>query len=244
MKSTWEGAKVGDEDMRLYVSVPEGAVRFPGVVVIQTQSGVDEFAEEMTRRIASEGYVAVAPDLYHRDDPGCQDDPPTRRGRLRDQTIIKDVNVAVDFLKGHHAVDSDLLGIIGFCMGGRVAYFMAAANAGFKAAVSYYGGNTLVSLGEGKSPFERTSEIHCPIMGHFGEDDGNPSPDDMRKLDAELTKTHKAHEFYSYAETGHGFMNSRSKSHRPKSSEASWPRTLDFFGKNLGKSTARMTAAS
>ena len=184
MASFWDSVKVDGADMRLYVSVPDGTGPFPGVVVIQHQGGVDEFMEEMTQRIASAGYLGVAPDLYHRDAPDCRDDAPTRRARLRDVTVIKDVNATVDFLTGHRLAESDRLGIIGFCMGGRVSYLMAAAHPGFKAAVSYYGGGIMVPWGEGAAPFERTAEIHCPLLGLFGEDDANPSPADMRKLDA------------------------------------------------------------
>lgn len=195
MKNFWETVKVDGNDMRLYVSVPDGTGPFPAVVVIQHQGGVDTFIEEMTQRLASAGYAGVAPDLYHRDGPHCQDDGPTRRARLRDVTVIQDVNATVDFLQAHSHVDAERLGIIGFCMGGRVAYLMAAVNASCKAAVDYYGGNIMVAWGEGLSPFDRTAEIHCPLLGLFGEEDANPSPADMRKLDAELTRHGKAHGF-------------------------------------------------
>jgi carboxymethylenebutenolidase len=98
MPSFWESIKVDGADMRLYVSVPSGTGPFPAVVVIQHQGGVDDFIEEMTQRVASAGYAAVAPDLYHRDGPDCKDDGPTRRARLLDVNVIKDVNATVDFL--------------------------------------------------------------------------------------------------------------------------------------------------
>lgn len=235
MASFWESIKVDGEDMRLYVSVPDGAGPFPAVVVIQHQGGVDAFTQEMTQRVAAASYAAVAPDLYHRDGPDCQDDAPTRRARLRDATVIKDVHATVDFLKGHRAIDAERLGIIGFCMGGRVAYLMAAANPSFKAAVAYYGGNIMVPWGEGPSPFERTAEIQCPLLGLFGEEDANPSPADMRKLDAELTRLGKVHEFHSYAGAGHAFMNRRGDRYRADADRDSWPKTLAFFAKHLGK---------
>jgi carboxymethylenebutenolidase len=147
MANFWETVKVDGNDMRLYVSVPDGTGPFPAVVVIQHQGGVDTFIEEMTQRVAQAGYVGVAPDLYHRDGPNCQDDGPTRRARLRDVTVIQDVNATVDFLKGHRHVDGARLGIVGFCMGGRVSYLMAAVNPSFKAAVDYYGGNIMVPWG-------------------------------------------------------------------------------------------------
>lgn len=244
MESSWKQIKVDESLMRVYCTQPDGAGPFPAVVMIQHQGGVDGFVQEMARRIAAAGFVGAAPDLYHRDDPGCRDDGPTRRARLRDASVIKDVDAAVEFLKGHASVNREALGITGFCMGGRVVYLMAAANPGFKAGVAYYGGNILVPWGDGPSPFDRTAEIRCPIMGHFGEDDKNPSPEDMRKLEAELTKHGKAHEFYSYPNTGHGFMDRTKDNYRAQSDAASWPRTLDFFRRYLVKPAPRTAAAS
>ena len=232
MASAWESVGIDDSDMRLYLSLPESGGPVPGIVVIHGQSGLEEFIQETTRMLAHQGYAAVAPDLFHRDGPNCKDDGPTRRARLRDATIIKDVNAAIRRLKNHKQVDGARLGIVGFCMGGRVVYLAAAASPDLKAGVMYYGGNTMTAMGDGPSPFERTREIHCPIQGHFGEDDGNPSPADMRKLDAELTRWGKVHEFHSYAGAAHAFANTGSASYRPDAAAASWPRTFDFFRRN------------
>jgi carboxymethylenebutenolidase len=233
MQSFWEHTTVDGAAMRLYVSMPDGAGPFPGVVVIQHQGGVDNFIEDMTQRLASAGYAGVAPDLYHRDSPDCQDDGPTRRARLRDVTVLKDVNATVDFMQHHNAIDGERLGIVGFCMGGRVAYLMAAENASFKAAVDYYGGNIMVPWGEGTAPFARTAEIHCPLLGLFGAEDANPSPADMRKLDAELSKYGKVHEFHAYPGANHAFMNKWGARYHAEADRDSWPRTLAFFAKYL-----------
>ena len=235
MVSAWESVKVDDGSMRLHVSLPEEGGPAPGIIVIQGQGGVDSFIEETTRMLAREGYVAVAPDLYHRDPPDCKDDAVTRRARLRDPTVIKDVEAAVGFLKAHRQVDKERLGIVGFCMGGRVAYLMAAANSDLKASVMYYGGGIMQPPGKGRSPFDRTVEISCPILGHFGEEDTNPSPEDMAKLDAELTRRGKIHQFYSYGGAGHAFANLGSPKYRADAAAASWPRTFDFFARHLGK---------
>jgi carboxymethylenebutenolidase len=235
MASFRESIQVDGQDMKLYLSVPAGKGPFPAVVIIQHQGGVDEFVEEMTDRVASAGYIGVAPDLYHRDGPDCQDDGPTRRARLLDVNVIEDVNATVDFLKGHRGVDGERLGVVGFCMGGRVAYLMAAANPSFKAAAAYYGGNIMRPWGDGLSPFDRTSEIHCPLIGLFGEEDANPSPADMRKLDAELTRLGKAHEFHSYPGANHAFMNRRGNRYHAEADRDSWPKTLAFFEKHVGR---------
>ncbi len=229
MQSAWEKVKVDDGSMGLYVSVPEGPGPFPAVVVLQHRDGVDEFVQEMTRRLASERFVAVGPELYHRDGPDCQDDGQTRARRVQDANIIKDVNSALGYLKEHRSVQPGRVGIVGFCQGGRGSYLMAGVSPNLKAAVVYYGGNTFAARGEGPSPFERSKEVHCPILGHFGEDDENPSPEDVCKLDTELTKYNKAHEFFSYRGAGHAFMNFTASSFRPDAAQTSWPRTLDFL---------------
>lgn len=232
--STWQQTDSDNGIMRMHVSMPASPAPAAGIVVIQHQGGVDEFVQNMTRRLADSGYVAAAPDLYHRDGPDCQDDFVTRRSRLGDRRIINDVNACVDYLQRHDGVDGKRIGIIGFCMGGRVVYLMAAANPAFKAAVAYYGGNIFRAWGRDlPSPFERTAEIHCPLLGHFGAEDKNPSPEDMAKLDAELTKFDKVHDFFSYPGASHAFMDSTKESYRRHADDASWPRTLNFFGRHL-----------
>ena len=118
---------------------------------------------------------------------------------------------------------------------GRVAYLSAAANPDFKAAVVYYGGNIMVPWGPNEpSPYARTTEINCPILFHFGEEDDNPSPGDRVKLDTELTRHGKAHEFYTYPNAAHAFMNfTNPERYREAAAEASWPRTLEFLERYL-----------
>lgn len=233
--SSWQQTESDRSAMRMHVSAPEGPGPFAAMVVIQHQGGVDEFVQNMTKRLAGAGYVAAAPDLYHRDGPDCADDIATRRSRLSDRRIINDVNACAEFLRQDPRVDGQRMGIVGFCMGGRVVYLMAAASAAFKAAVAYYPGNVFRAWGRDiPSPFERTAEIRCPLQGHFGEDDKNPSLEDMAKLGAALTKFNKPHEFYSYAGAGHAFMDSTKESYRRHADEASWPRTLDFLARHLG----------
>ena len=122
MKTIREQIKVDGSSMNLFSAYPDGAEPRPAVVVIQHQYGVDKFMEEMTERFARDGYFAICPDLYHRDGPDCKDDGPTRRGRARDTNIISDVNATMMHLRSNPLVDSRRVAILGFCMGGRVAY--------------------------------------------------------------------------------------------------------------------------
>ena len=217
----WDTVATDDGEMRCFVAAPDGATGRPAVVVIQHAGGVDSFVQSMTRRFGDEGFCAIAPDLYHREDAANSDDPLTRMGRLRDANIIRDVDAAVAHLRTLPEA-SDRTGITGFCMGGRVAYLIATQRSDIAAAVVFYGGNIMVPWGEGPAPFEGSGRIACPVLGLFGADDQNPSPADVRKIDAELTRLAKQHEFHSYAGAGHAFMNEGRPSHRPEAAADAW----------------------
>src|SRR5262245_45771504 len=175
MTSSWENLKVDQSIMPLYTSLPESGGPVPGVVVVHGQSGLESFIKDTTHMLALQGYAAVAPNLYHRDGPDCKDDNPTRKARLRDETIISDITAATQFLKNHRRIDGARLGIVGFCMGGRIVYLMSAASQDLKAGVMFYGGGTMVNFGEGPTPFDRTQENGWPIPGPLGGGDQHPA---------------------------------------------------------------------
>jgi carboxymethylenebutenolidase len=232
MNSCWKQLKTESGVMRVHLSLPDGTGPFPGIVIIHNQGGVNDILH-LPAELARAGYATVAPDMYYRDGIACRDPAPTRRARLRDASVITDVNATVDFFKGQQGIDGARLGILGFCMGGRVTYLMAAANPSFRAAVMYYGGGIFRPWGDGPSPFARTAKMHCPLMGHFGEQDENPSPEDVQRLAAELTAHNKVHEFHFYAGAGHAFMNKSRDTYRQHAADLSWPRTIGFFTKHL-----------
>lgn len=233
--STWQQTLSDDNSMPIYLSLPEGTGPFPALVMIQHQTGVDEFMQGMAQRLAGAGYLAAVPNLYHRDGPDCQDDPRTRSQRLGDRRVMNDIEATVKFLRGNPHVDGHRIGIVGFCMGGRVVYLAATTNPAFKAAVTFYPGNTGRAWGRDiPSPFERSAEMKCPIQGHFGDDDKNPSPEDRQKLAAELTKHDKLHEFHAYAGAGHAFMDNTKESFRAAAEAAAWPRMVEFLRRHLG----------
>ncbi len=232
MAGRWDTVAVDGGEMRCYVAEPAGAGPFPAVVVIQHAGGVDEFVRTMTDRIGEAGLVGIAPDLYHREDRNSGDDPMTRMSHLRDTNIIKDVAAAIDHVKALATVRGSSTGITGFCMGGRVAYLMATQDADLKAAVVFYGGNIMRPWGEGRAPFDLTERIQCPLLGLFGADDGNPNPEDVAKLDRELTKLGKAHEFHSYT-AGHAFMNEGRPSYREDAASDAWQKCIAWFNKHL-----------
>jgi carboxymethylenebutenolidase len=235
METHWDELTVDGSEMRCFVAVAD-ATPAGAILVAQHAGGVDGFIREMTRRFADAGFVAIAPELYHRNmsaSPQSMDDAMTMMGRLRDDEVERDCNAAIAHVKSMPEVRGDRIGSTGFCMGGRVAYLMATRSAELKAAVVFWGGSIMREWGDGRAPFEDTDKITAPILGIFGEDDGNPSPADVAKLDAELTRLGKAHEFHSYAGAGHAFMNEGRPSYRPQASADAWEKATAFFGKHL-----------
>lgn len=237
MASSWETVVVDGQEMEVYLSRPDGPGPFPAVIVSQHGGGVDQFIREMSDRLAAEGYAAAAPNLFHRYTEEMLADRSQRVQHMSDPDIVADIDATVDFLRGHQSVDGERIGITGFCMGGRVTWLAAAANPHFKAAAPYYGGNLMVTWGQGKqTPFELSEGINCPVLFHFGEIDENPSQEDMRKLDDELTRLGKSHRFYTYPGADHAFMDYTAARYQKAASEISWPRTLNFFDQHLKSS--------
>jgi carboxymethylenebutenolidase len=244
MKTYWEKVMVDNSPMGLFVAQPDSSGPLPAIVVIQNQDGVRQFTQEMTQRFAEAGYVGIAPQLYHREgEPNTPEETANFKNYRRDTNVINDIHATVNYLRGCSNVDASRLGIVGFCMGGRVAFLMAAANKSFKAAVDFYGGGVYSKWGDRPAPAELAAEISCPIQGHFGELDKNPPPDEMRTLDAELRRLGKEHEFFFYADAPHGFNRSGWKGYKPDHDKTSWTRTLDFFGKHIGGADAKKAAA-
>jgi carboxymethylenebutenolidase len=225
--------------MDLYASVPSGSGPFPAVVIAHPASGVGEFTQSIADRLAAEGFAAVAPDLFHRVTESMLADGSARTAHLNDAHIVADINATVDFLRNHPAIDAEKIGVTGFCMGGRVTWLAAATNPHITAAAPYYGGNIMVPWGATEqTPYDLINGINCPVLFHFGEVDENPSQDDMRKFDDELTRLGKEHQFFTYPGADHAFMDFTGPRHHRDAAEASWPRTLEFFGRHLKGVTA------
>jgi carboxymethylenebutenolidase len=157
-----------------------------------------------------------------------------RMNNCSDEGIVADVQAAVDYLKTQPCVDPERIGIVGFCFGGRVSYLSACAVSGLKAASVFYGGRILQPLNsDGPSPLEQTANCNVPILGLFGEEDQNPSPEDVATIAAELQKHGKTHQFHMYPGCGHGFHCDGRTSYRPEAALDAWGKTLAWFDQYL-----------
>jgi len=230
----WDTAPVEGHPMRIYLDLPSGRASAPGIVVIQHGPGVDRFIEDRVEDLARHGYVAAAPDLYHRQ-PADGADTMTRMGRLRDAEIVADVGATIHHMRGLEETRVGDLAVLGFCMGGRVTYMLAGARPdAWKAAGVFYGGNIMKPWGETPTPFELTAKIACPMIGFFGAEDGNPSPADVEKIDAELKRFGKSHEFHMYDGAGHAFLNFiNPERYRETQARDAWAKMLGFLERHL-----------
>ncbi len=230
----WDTIEVENRPLRVFVDVPAGGDSVPGVVVIQHGPGVDRFIEEQVADLARHGYAAAAPDLYHRQ-PADGSDMATRMGRLRDDEILADVDATIAHLRRLPDLRVGELAVLGFCMGGRVTYLLAGARPkAWRTAGVFYGGNIMKPWGEGPAPFDLTRDIACPVVGFFGNEDTNPSPADVDRIDAELTAYGKAHEFHRYDDAGHAFLNfTNAERYRPAPAKDAWTKMLDVLNRHL-----------
>ena len=219
--------------MPVFISTPEGREPRPTVLVIQGMHGVEAFELSVAERLAEHGFVGVVPDLFHRG-PACfsRSDLDNRRRAMADPQRISDLTLTISYLKTQPYVDAHHLGIIGFCMGGRMSYLMAGTSPEIKVAACFYGGGIL--LGEqGPSPLELTPNIRCPVALFDGEEDTHPSPDEVRGIGAELARHGIPHEVHIYPGVGHGYMGAQGAGRRQDVIDESWTSLIAWIERYL-----------
>jgi carboxymethylenebutenolidase len=230
----WDTITVEGKPMRVYLDAPAGRAAAPGVVVIMHGPGLDRFIEDRVEDLARHGYVAAAPDLYYRQ-PADGADMMARIGRLRDAEMLIDVDATVAHMRGQRDTSVTDLGVLGFCMGGRITYMLAGSRpAAWKAAGVFYGGNIMKPWDDRPAPFDLTQHIAAPVIGFFGNEDTNPSPADVDKIDGEMKRLGKPHEFHRYDGAGHAFLNfTNAERYREGPAKDAWDKMLTFLGRHL-----------
>jgi carboxymethylenebutenolidase len=225
-----------DGKMDAYVAQPKDSGTYPGIVVIQEAFGVNDHMKKVTERIAAEGYVAICPDIFHREAERVipfSDMPKAiaTLQRVQDPKAMEDVGAALAHLKSQSNVKGGSLGVVGFCMGGRLTYLAAAHHANdVKCAVAFYGGG--ITMGN-PSPLSRTGEIKCPMYLFFGAKDQLIPMDQVGQMNTELT-THKVpFQMKIYPDAGHGFFCDERGSFHEKSAQDAWEKTKSFFAQHL-----------
>lgn len=229
----------GDE-IEAYRAVPVAPGSRGGVIWIHHMPGYDRETKEFVRRIADAGYNAICPNLYWREAPGAEPDDAAATARaaggVPDERLVGDIAGAAEYLRGLDTANGKI-GVIGHCSGGRQA-FLAACSLSLDAAVDCYGAFVVEDAPDGLPPtmkpiLDLAPSLSCPLLGMFGNDDRYPSPDAVAKLDAELTRLGKAHEFHSYDGAGHSFFSVDRPAYRVEAAVDGWRHIFDFFKQNL-----------
>ena len=231
----------GGDQIEAYLAEPRGGGPYGGVVVIHHMPGYDRSTKEIARRFAAMGYVALMPNLYHREAPGAAPDDAAATARAQggvpDERLVGDVAGAMEHLKSFSKCNGKV-GTIGYCSGGRQSV-LAACSLPLQAAVDCYGAFVVGDPPEGMplkvGPLTHLlPNLSCPLLGLFGADDSYPSPAQVEELDRLLTEAGKPHEFTSYEGAGHAFFNVDRPSYRPEAAVDGWARIFAFFGEHLG----------
>lgn len=198
----------------------------PGVVVIQEWWGLVPHIKDICDRLAGEGFVALAPDLYHGESTAEPDEAGKLMMALKMDQAAKDMSGSVDYLAGLDAAAGDKVGCVGYCMGGGLSLYLSSLKSQIGACVVYYG------VLPGAQP--DLSKVQAPVLGHYAEKDQFASPASARELENKLKSLGKQVEFHIYPDTDHAFFNdTRPDVHDADASKQSWERTLAFFREHL-----------
>jgi carboxymethylenebutenolidase len=210
---------------RGYLATPEGG-RGPGVVVIQEWWGLVPHIKDVADRFAAEGFVALAPDLYHGDVARSPDEAGKLMMALNIEQTEKDLRGAVRHLLSHEATEGGSVGTVGFCMGGVLSLYAASKNEQVGACVVFYGIHSKV-----KPDFEN---LRAPVLGLYAEKDQSVPPEAVRALEEKMAEHGKSIETHTYPGTDHAFFNdTRPEVYDAGAAADAWRRTIAFLRKHL-----------
>ncbi|HZS44662.1 MAG TPA: dienelactone hydrolase family protein [Blastocatellia bacterium] len=228
--------------MGAYVSRPNDDKKHPGIMVIQEAFGVNHHIRDVADRFANLGYVAIAPEMFHRSAPGFERgyesfDPVLPHVKaLTVPGIEADVRAAHNWLVNDSATKPDNLACIGYCLGGRAAYIANSALP-LKAAISYYGGGIAeASLGDGgKIPgiLDRVKDLNAPMLFFWGGLDNHIPPQQRRAVADALTEAGKSFVDVVFSKADHGFFCDERPSFNPQAASESWALVLAFLKNNM-----------
>jgi carboxymethylenebutenolidase len=221
--------KVADGEMPVYYARPANAQNPPVILVAMEIFGLHEYIKDVTRRLAKLGAFAIAPDYYFR--VGEDLTKITEPGKLMpfvnrkpDAELFSDLDATVAWAKSQGG-NTDRLGIIGFCRGGRTVWEYAAHDAGLKAAVAFYGSlidpETQKSIWP-KNPIERAPEMKAPVLGLYGEADQGIPLSQVEAMKSALQAASKTFEIKVYPGAPHGFHADYRASYRKEAAEDAW----------------------
>lgn len=212
------------ETLMGYLARPQGGDPKPAIVVIQEWWGLNDHIKDVARRFAGEGYVALAPDLYHGVVATEPDEARKLVMELDMAEAVKEIQRAIAYLREQSYVVGLKVGTVGFCMGGGLVLQTALADDNLGAAVAFYGRPLSA---------EEAAKVKAPILGLYGANDQGIPVDGVKAMEAGLKEAGIENEFHIYEGAGHAFFNDTAPSYNADAAADAWPRTLDWFRKHL-----------
>ncbi len=225
-----------DGAMEAYVARPAAPGTFPALVVVQEAFGVNDHIRDVCRRFAREGYVALAPEIFHREGKGIEipygDMPPAMAqiALLTNDGLEADLAAAFDYARADDEVDPWRVGLVGFCIGGFAA-FLGACRLDPTATVSFYGGGIVRPRNGMKIEpvLPEAAAIDAPLLCLFGSEDGGIPPDDVAAIGRELDQRGIGSEVVVYEGAKHAFFCDARPAYHPEATAQAWQRTLAWF---------------
>jgi carboxymethylenebutenolidase len=223
--------------MNAFLARPTDEGKHPGMLVFQEAFGVNGHIRDICGRMAAEGFVALAPELYHRTAPGFEgryDDigPAIEQARaLTEAGLEADVRAAHQALAGDSSVDAGRLVSIGFCMGGRVS-FLADAVLPLRASISFYGGGIATSQ-MGPGLLGRARDLHAPILLFWGGRDKHIGSEQTHAVADALRAAEKTYINVEFSDADHGFFCDARPSYHPASAAQAWALCQAFLQDRL-----------
>jgi carboxymethylenebutenolidase len=241
-EESWISIEVEGRPMAAFVARPEGEGPWPGVLLFMEIFGVNEHIRSVARRVAAEGYVVLAPDLFHRGQDRVQlgyDEAGFTRGlelvgQVRSNQLRADVAAAFAALLARPDT-TDRIGAMGFCFGGHAAY-LAAATQPVAATVSFYGGGIAgpPSGGADRATVELTDGIRGAILCLFGADDSFIPIDQVERIRNAIAESGVRGEVKVYEGVGHGFFCDVRDGYDEAAAVDAWSRLTTLFRDELG----------
>lgn len=225
--------KVSDgSEMGAYVSIPDGKGPFPGVIVFQEAFGVNQHIRNVADKIAKEGYVAIAPELFHRSAQAGAEFPygdfslvAPHFQAITPDGLSADIKACYDWLKGQAEVIHNKIGTIGFCLGGRVS-FLANSVLPFSACISYYGGGTHLMA-------DKAADMHAPHLFFWGGMDTHILPEHIETVISAMKKAEKPFINVVISYAAHAFNCDDRPAYNADASKEAWAMSMAFFKNKL-----------
>ena len=220
--------KSGDETVQGVLYTPSGKGPFPGLIVIHEWWGLNDWVKDQAEKLADQGYVALAIDLYRGKVATTPDEAHQIMRGVPEDRAQRDLHAAFEYLSSEGNVKKDRIGAIGWCMGGGYALDVALQEPTLAA--------TVINYGHLATDLDALKKINAPILGLFGAQDKGITPEDVLKFEQSMKQLGKKIEVKEYDDAGHAFENPNNKQgYRESDAQDAWKRTVDFLSGTLKK---------